>query len=93
MDLNPTASTDPKGLAKKKTCVNAYIAGGAVCGGAVGYYGGGALGGVGGAAAAVRRVLERWFVLSGALLAEARYGAVRALSLGGSGNLARQCPR
>lgn len=51
VDSNPTIATDPKGLAKKKACVAAYIAGGAVCGGAVGYYGGGAVGGIGGAAA------------------------------------------
>ena len=51
VDSNPTIATDPKGLAKKRACVAAYIAGGAVCGGAAGYYGGGAVGGIGGAAA------------------------------------------
>lgn len=51
VDSNPTIATDPKGLAKKRACVAAYIAGGAVCGGAAGYYGGGAVGGISGAAA------------------------------------------
>ncbi|HGM5515801.1 TPA: RHS repeat-associated core domain-containing protein [Stenotrophomonas maltophilia] len=51
VDSNPTIATDPKGLAKKRACVAAYIAGCAVCGGAAGYYGGGAVGGISGAAA------------------------------------------
>ncbi|WMR44093.1 RHS repeat-associated core domain-containing protein, partial [Stenotrophomonas maltophilia] len=29
VDSNPTIATDPKGLAKKRACVAAYIAGGA----------------------------------------------------------------
>ena len=51
MDSNPIIATDPKGLAKKRACVAAYTAGGAVCGGAAGYYGGGTVGGISGAAA------------------------------------------
>ncbi|MBB1060046.1 RHS repeat protein [Marilutibacter spongiae] len=49
VDSNPLIFTDPLGLAKDQACVAAYTAGGAVCGGAAGFYGGGVLGGVGGA--------------------------------------------
>jgi RHS repeat-associated protein len=40
-----------RGWQRRDVCVAAYTAGGAVCGGAAGYYGGGTVGGISGAAA------------------------------------------
>lgn len=48
---SPLMYYDPFGLAKNAACVAAYTAGGAVCVGAAGYYGGGLAGAVGGGAA------------------------------------------
>jgi hypothetical protein len=48
---NPMIYYDPFGLEKNQACVAAYTTGGAVCGGAIGYFGGGAAGATGGAAA------------------------------------------
>ena len=48
---NPLMYSDPLGLAKNAACVTAYTTGGAVCGGAAGYYGGGLAGAAAGGAA------------------------------------------
>ena len=48
---NPLMYTDPFGLQTNQACVAGYTTGGAICGGAAGYYGGGLLGAAGGGAA------------------------------------------
>jgi len=44
----PLMFSDSLGLKKDQACVASYIASGAICGGAIGYYGGGVAGAVGG---------------------------------------------
>ena len=92
---NPLAFTDYLGLAKDQACIAAYAAGGAVCGGVVGYYGGGALGGAGGAiicspSGPGAAVCAAGGAAGGSILG----GAVGAAAGGILGNLAGQamCP-
>ncbi|MCD9033203.1 RHS repeat protein [Luteimonas sp. Y-2-2-4F] len=95
VESNPLLFTDSLGLRKDQGCVAAYIAGGAVCGGAIGYYGGGALGGIGGGLVCSPAGPGALGCAGGGAIAGSNGGGLLGSAIGGAlGNLAGQamCP-
>ncbi|WP_081770101.1 RHS repeat-associated core domain-containing protein [Luteimonas huabeiensis] len=94
-ESNPLLLTDSLGLRKDQGCVAAYTAGGAACGGAIGYYGGGALGGVGGGFVCSPTGPGALACAGGGAVAGSSGGGLLGSAIGGAlGNLAGQamCP-
>lgn len=95
VESSPLIFTDALGLGKDQQCIAAYTAGGAVCGGAIGYAGGGVLGGVGGGLVCSPSGPGAAACAAGGAFGGSKGGGLIGSSIGGAiGNLVGQvrCP-